>query len=131
MVEVVFKPLVRIIRRLGPYASLLLLAIPFCIVEPVKILAMFKIANGNWLLGTTFMVAAYAVSALVVERLFKLVKSKILRIGWFETLWNAVNSVVRTLFQLVQRNWARRLRRVRCHIYQEGTDLEKILEEEG
>jgi len=75
------------IEGLGPYSSLLLLAIPFCIVEPMKVIAVAVAGKGHWITGTGMIVAAYAASLLVVERLFGIVKPKLLRLTWFASFW--------------------------------------------
>jgi hypothetical protein len=75
------------IEGLGPYPSLLLLAIPFCIVEPMKFVAVAIAGDGHWITGTSMIVAAYAASLLVVERLFGVVKPKLLMLPWFAKAW--------------------------------------------
>ena len=78
----------RRIQKLGPYQSLALLAVPLACAEPVKLLALYVAGGGRWLTGTGMMIAAYAASLLVVERLFKVVKPKLLMLGWFALLWS-------------------------------------------
>jgi hypothetical protein len=56
---------------------------PLILFEPMKLAALFVAGNGHWLTGTWIIVAAYAVSLLFVERLFKTVKPKLMTIGWF------------------------------------------------
>ncbi len=80
------KRLRRRIEKLGPYQSLALLAIPACIVEPSKLAAVAIAGEGHWFTGTAVMVAAYAASLLVLERLFRIVKPKLLTLGWFARL---------------------------------------------
>ena len=63
----------RRIQRLGPYQSLSLMLLPILLVEPLKIVALVVAGNGHWLTGTGIMIAAYAVSLVFVERLFKVV----------------------------------------------------------
>jgi hypothetical protein len=75
------------IERLGPYQSLLLLAIPTAIVEPLKLIAVAIAGDGHWITGTAVIVAAYAASLLFVERLFVIVKPKLLKLRWFARLW--------------------------------------------
>lgn len=75
------------IKRLGPYPSLLLLAIPAAVVEPMKLVAVAVAGKGHWIAGTGMIVAAYAASLLVVERLFGIVKPKLLTLPWFAWLW--------------------------------------------
>jgi hypothetical protein len=78
----------RRIERLGPYQSLVLLAIPLGLVEPLKLAAVAIAGTGHWITGTITVVCAYAVSLLVVERLFGIVKPKLLTLPWFARLWN-------------------------------------------
>jgi hypothetical protein len=75
------------IETLGPYPSLLLLAVPLFIVEPMKVLAVAVAGEGHWITGTGMIIAAYAASLLVVERLFVIVKPKLLMLPWFATFW--------------------------------------------
>jgi hypothetical protein len=77
----------RIIEGLGPYQSLVLLAIPTALVEPLKLIAIAVAGDGHWITGTVMIVAAYAASLLVVERLFRIVKPKLLMLPWFARLW--------------------------------------------
>jgi hypothetical protein len=78
----------RAIERLGPYASVFLLAVPLAIVEPLKLVAVVIAGSGHWISGTATIVCAYAFSLLVVERLFLIVKPKLLRLPWFAALWH-------------------------------------------
>jgi hypothetical protein len=57
------------------------------LVEPLKIVALFVAGEGHWLTGTGMILGAYAVSLLVVERLFGVVKPKLMTLGWFAKLW--------------------------------------------
>lgn len=77
----------RSIERLGPYPSLLLLAVPAAVVEPLKLAAVAIAGEGHWIGGTAMIVAAYSASLLLVERLFKIVKPKLLKLRWFARLW--------------------------------------------
>jgi hypothetical protein len=77
----------RAIDRLGPYQSLALLAIPLSVVEPLKLAAVAVAGHGHWLTGTGMIVVAYAVSILLVERLFVMVKPKLLKLDWFAKAW--------------------------------------------
>jgi hypothetical protein len=78
----------RSIERLGPYQSLALLAVPVCLVEPLKLIAVFVVGKGHWITGTVMITLAYATSFLVVERLFVIVKPKLLKLRWFARLWS-------------------------------------------
>jgi uncharacterized membrane protein SirB2 len=78
----------RYIEELGPYQSLVLLASPVSLVEPLKFAAVAIAGAGHWMTGTITIVFAYVVSLFVVERLFKIVKPKLLTLPWFARLWN-------------------------------------------
>jgi hypothetical protein len=73
---------------LGPYQSLALLAIPTGIVEPLKIVAVAIAGTGHWIAGTITIACAYATSLFLIERLFKIVKPKVLTLPWFARGWN-------------------------------------------
>lgn len=73
----------RWIEHLGPYQSLALLAVPTSLVEPLKLVAVAVAGEGHWITGTIMIVVAYAASLLLVERLFRLVRPKLLMLPWF------------------------------------------------
>jgi hypothetical protein len=77
----------RAIESLGPYPSLFLLGVPTAMVEPLKLAALAIAGKGHWITGTAIIVACYAFSLLVLERLFLIVKPKLLTISWFAKLW--------------------------------------------
>jgi len=77
----------RWIESLGPYQSLALLAVPVCVVEPMKLAALAVAGEGHWYTGIAMVVAAYAMSLLFIERLFVIVKPRLLRLRWFARFW--------------------------------------------
>ena len=83
----------RSIEGLCHYPSLILLALPTATVEPLKLSAVASAGNGHWITGTVMIAACYAFSLLVVERLFVIVKPKLLKISWFAKLWNGIVTI--------------------------------------
>jgi hypothetical protein len=77
----------RAVDKLGPYQSLALLAIPLSVVEPLKLAALAVAGHGHWLTGTGMIVAAYAVSIFLVEKLFVMLKPNLLKLDWFARVW--------------------------------------------
>ena len=77
----------RRLQKISPYLSLVLLLVPLLLVEPLKLVALVVAGKGHWLTGTGMLVVAYAASLLVVERLFKVVKPKLMMMDWFAKLW--------------------------------------------
>jgi hypothetical protein len=76
------------LKELGPYQSLVILSIPVAIVEPLKIGALAIVGTGHWLTGTLVMIFSYAFSLLIIERVFKIVRPKLLTLKWFAAFWN-------------------------------------------
>ena len=75
------------LQQISPYLSLLLLLVPLLLVEPLKLVALIVAGKGHWVTGTAVLVAAYAASLLVIERLFRVLKPKIMMMGWFNRMW--------------------------------------------
>lgn len=96
----------RSIERLGPYPSLFLLALPTATVEPLKLLAVAVAGKGHWITGSAMIVACYAFSLLALERLFAIVKPKLLTIPWFAKLRRGLIAV-RTRVLWVLKGWIR------------------------
>ena len=93
----------RFVERLGPYQSLLLLLIPASVVEPLKLIAVAVAGEGHWVTGTVMVIAAYAASLLIVERIFSMVKPKLLTLLWFARLWNWFVAVRSKTMGLIRR----------------------------
>lgn len=72
--------------RLPPYAALVTLSIPFVIIEPMKVVAIWWAGTGHVITGTMALLLAHALSLLVVERIFHAVYQPLMRIGWFAKL---------------------------------------------
>ena len=85
--ESLLQRLRRSIERLGPYQSLALLLVRTGVVEPLKLIAVAATGDGHWITGTAMIVIAYTGSLLLVERLFAIVKPKLLTLPWFARLW--------------------------------------------
>src|SRR3954452_23409593 len=94
------------IESLGPYQSFFLLAVPVCRVEPMKLVAVAVAGHGHWITGTGMIVAAYAASLLVIERLFVIVKPKLLMLPWFASIWRRFVALSAKVFRAVGRKRA-------------------------
>ncbi len=92
----------RAIEKLGPYPSLAILAVPACIVEPAKLTAIAIAGEGHWFTGAAVIIVAYAASLLLVERLFVIVKPKLLKLGWFARLWSWLVAIRHRLMKLLR-----------------------------
>jgi hypothetical protein len=93
----------RRIEALGPYQSLILLAVPTSIVEPLKLVAVAIAGDGHWITGMLVIVAAYTASLLLVERLFPVVKPKLMTLNWFGRLGLGVVNWQRAVKEVISR----------------------------
>ena len=76
----------RRIQQFGPYKSLAVLLIPLLIVEPLKMTGVASVGLGHWVAGACMIVGGYAAGLLVIERLFRVVKSKLYTMKWCAAL---------------------------------------------
>lgn len=74
------------IAALPPYGVLVLLAIPFIIIEPAKVFALYWIASGHLVQGPVLLVLAYVISILSCDRIYHSGHAKLMQIGWFNRL---------------------------------------------
>ena len=77
----------RSLKNLTPYQSLLVLGVPLAIIEPFKLIAVVVAGDGHFIAGVLVMICAYGCSLFVTERLFTIVKPKLLTLPWFAFAW--------------------------------------------
>lgn len=103
----------RFLDRLGPYQSLLILAIPLAIVEPLKLVALIVVGGGHFIAGVLVMICAYAGSLFITERLFVVLKPKLLTLPWFALAWQWFLTVRDKFIYRLRRTWTRLRRNAR------------------
>ena len=87
-------------RRIGslpPYGALAVYAVPFFALLPVKLFALWLIAQGHALYGVLFIAAAKLAGTAALARLFALTQPALMRLEWFARLyarWTAWKEVV-------------------------------------
>lgn len=77
----------RHITALPPVAALAVYALPWLLLLPVKVLALWLIGGGQALLGCVVVIGAKLLGTAVVARLFRLTKPALLRLAWFAALY--------------------------------------------
>jgi hypothetical protein len=95
------------LNRLGPYQSLLILAVPLAIVEPLKLIALLVVGGGHFIAGLVIMICAYAGSLFITERLFVVLKPKLLSLPWFAVAWQWFVTIRGKLVYWLRRTWTR------------------------
>jgi len=78
-----FKRLRAWIKSLPPYPSLALFSVPVIILEPIKPVAAYLVATGQFLSGVSAFVGCELLKLVLVERLFHLTRDKLMRIPAF------------------------------------------------
>jgi hypothetical protein len=78
-----FKRLRAWIRSLSPYPSLALFSVPVIILEPIKPLAAYLAATGQFVSGAVTFIVGELLKLVLVERLFHLTRDKLMKIPAF------------------------------------------------
>jgi hypothetical protein len=111
------------IRSLPPYPSLALFSIPVIVLEPIKPIAAYLAATGQFLSGAVTFIVGELLKLVLVERLFSLTREKLMRIPAFARLyqwysgaiawlkateaWRALESVARSARKVLRARRAR------------------------
>lgn len=102
----------RAIARLPPYGALLVFFVPMLLLLPVKLGALWLIAQGHALLGVALVLAAKVVGTALVAHLFHLTQPALMRLGWFASLYTRWTGWKEAVFERVRASWAWRSARV-------------------
>jgi uncharacterized membrane protein len=111
------------IRSLPPYPSLALFSIPVIMLEPIKPIAAYLAATGQFLSGAVTFIFGELLKLVLVERLFRLTREKLMRIPAFARLyqwytqaiawlkateaWRALESIARSARRYLRARGAR------------------------
>ena len=111
------------IRTLGPYQTLALFLVPLIILEPVKPVAAYLAAKGQYTRSIAVLVVGEILKVTIVERLFHVGRPKLMMIpafawthdymmawyAWFEALppWQAAVRRVRAIKAQARAVWLR------------------------
>jgi hypothetical protein len=86
----VFARLADALRRIPPYPALMLFAVPFAILEPLKLVTLWWAATGHVVSGTLGLLIAHGLTVLIPERLFAVLKPTLLTLPWFAVIWTRI-----------------------------------------
>jgi hypothetical protein len=78
-----FAWLERGIRALPPYVALATFLVPALTLLPVKIAAVYLVANGHGWLGLAVLLAAKVIGTAILARLFTLTQPILMQLAWF------------------------------------------------
>jgi hypothetical protein len=98
----ILRSIESLIVALPPYFALFVFAVPSLLLIPVKLFALYFIANGQKTLGFLTVVAAKLVGTALIARLFTLTRPKLMRIGWFAWLYERFISFKGRLYRILR-----------------------------
>ena len=100
------------IRRLPPWAALVLFALPTATLLPVKLAALWLIAQGHEIAGVVLILTAKIVGTAVVARLFSLTQPALLRLAWFAAFYRWLIPWKDAWINAIRASWPWRMGRV-------------------
>ena len=100
------------IRRLPPWAALLLFALPSATLLPVKLGALWLVAQGHEIAGVAVIVIAKIVGTAVVARLFTLTQPALLQLRWFAAFYRWLIPWKEAWMAAIRATWPWRVGRV-------------------
>jgi hypothetical protein len=108
------------IRSLPPYPSLALFSVPVILLEPVKFVAAYVAATGNFIVAAITFAVGELLKLVLIERLFDLTREKLMKISAFawtyghyvqarewimqSEAWRTIRSLGRSALERI-RNW--------------------------
>lgn len=87
----------RWVSGLSPYWILALIGVPYLVVEPLKFLALLRIADGHVRSGTIAFLLAHLVSFVLIERIFTAGRAQLMTLRPMAWLIETAGSVRRSL----------------------------------
>ena len=100
------------VQRLPPWAALAVFLAPTLLLLPIKLAALWLIAQGHSLAGLALIVAAKLVGTAIVARLFVLTRPALLQMPWFARLYGRWLPWKALLLAQVRASWAWRAARL-------------------
>jgi len=100
------------IARLPPYAALFVFIVPSALLLPLKFLALFLIAKGQFVLAALLFAGAKVVATALVARIFMLTQPALMQIGWFAWAYDTIMPWKEALVERVRASWVWRVSRL-------------------
>jgi hypothetical protein len=100
------------IASLPPYGALAVLALPTSVLFPLKLLAVFLVAQGKLVAAGFLFVGAKIASTALIARLFMLTRPALMQLSWFAQAYNWIMPWKEALFERIRASWAWRYGRM-------------------
>lgn len=82
--------LARLLEDMPPWAALMVFAVPFIVLFPLKIVEFWLLAHGQWVAGIVVLVFAKLLGVGVTAFIFDVTRDKLLQMAWFVSVYNYV-----------------------------------------
>jgi hypothetical protein len=90
------------LRTLPPYGALAVFALPSVLILPLKLVALYLIAQGHTVVAASLFVGAKIVGTALVARIYMLTEHALMQIGWFKRAYDTLMPLKHALV-----DWAR------------------------
>lgn len=101
----VFARIEQAVAGLPPYGALAALALPTSVLFPLKLLAVYLVAQGQFFAASLLFVGAKIASTALIARIFLLTQPALMRIGWFASVYNWIMPWKEALFAAIRASW--------------------------
>jgi hypothetical protein len=98
-----FEAIGALIQRTPPYGVLVMLAVPFFALEPLKVFALYWLALGHVIQGGVLVVFAHVLSIFTLDRIYHAGHDQLMQIGWFKRLMTWIVGIRDWAFGFVKR----------------------------
>jgi hypothetical protein len=102
----------RVISRLPPYGALVTFALPSALLVPLKLTALYLIANGHAFSAGALFIGAKIVGTAVVARLYQLTEPQLMQIAWVRRVHDVVMPRLHAVHEAIRQSWAWRYGRI-------------------
>lgn len=93
------------IAGLPPYGALVALVLPASLLFPLKLLAVYLVAQGQIFVAGLLFIGAKIASTAIFARIFLLTRPALMQIGWFASTYNWVMPWKDALFAEIRASW--------------------------
>ena len=96
----------RVISRLPPYGALVVFGVPVVLLIPLKLFALYLIAQGHAFSAAALFIAAKVIGTAIVARLYHLTGPQLMQIGWVRTAHEILAPRLHALHEEIRSSWA-------------------------
>ena len=93
------------IAGLPPYGALVALAVPSGVIIPAKLIGVYFLATGHFVLAGAVILCAKLIGTGLVARIFLLTKPSLMQIGWVKSAYERFVPWQEALFARIRASW--------------------------